>query len=79
MPDGAHRQGVVADDMLAAAHHVCSGGAARRRDTCGTSQPSIQSFNAAIELLQVVPVPELLDGTEDAGAQALGIGLRLWA
>ena len=79
MPDGAHRQGVVTDDVLVAAQHIYGGGAARRCDPRGASQPSIESFDAAIELLQVVLLPERLDGTEGAGAQECGIGLRLRA
>ncbi len=79
MPDGAHRQDVVTDNVLAAGQHIYGGGAARRCDPRGALQPSIESFDAAIELFEVVPVPKRFDGTEGAGAQECGIGLRLRA
>ena len=75
MLDGAHRQGVVADDSLIAAEHVCGSRAACGSDSRRLTQPSIQYLDAAVKVIETVRIDERFYGAECAGTQCAGIGL----
>lgn len=77
--NGTHRQGVVADDSLAATQQICRRGPARRGDSRRVAQPAIERLHPAGEVIQPMRLRERFDGAKRTGAQRAGIGLCLRA